>query len=487
MLQSHRTCLSFLISLCVLIASIAQASALAAASVSSVSGNLTSLHGDDFAESRYEIRYTLTKGDGSELALDIDEKVVRSAGGNLAFDGRFVTVEYTGSDQARDGQLLPLKVLSIRNAGKGVSEKTKPDVRSDTRAAVSGSRPWISVLCKFSDVADEPKDLAYFKEMYSSTYPGLDHYWREVSFDTVNILGSDAVGWFTLPHAEAYYNPTGTNGGTDLSLLREDCLAAADAVVDYTQFEGINMMFNTNIDGYAWGGRAYLTLDGESRLWRVTWEPPWGYSSITVIAHEMGHGFGLPHSSGTYGATYDNVWDVMSDTWANCQLSSDATYGCLGQHTIAYHKDILGWITEGQKVVAQANSAVTIDHIALASGTNARMIQIPIVDSPTRFYTVEVRNLEGYDVKLPGKAVVIHEVDTSRSRPANVIDTDGNGDTGDAGAMLLTGETFSDVDNAIYIRVLSETATGFVVSVAFSQEAGIYKRLIDMLTLMLVE
>jgi hypothetical protein len=78
-----------------------------------------------------------------------------------------------------------------------------------------------------------------------------------------------------------------------------------------------------------------LTLDGLTKSWYMTWEPPWGCQDICVIEHEMGHGFGLPHSSGAYGQTYDNQWDVMSNTWSNCGCSRDATFGCLGQHTIS--------------------------------------------------------------------------------------------------------------------------------------------------------
>jgi M6 family metalloprotease-like protein len=355
-------------------------------------------------------------------------------------------------------------VIAIRNltASKGSAQAPA----NDSTRGVTGSQPWVSVLCKFSDVADEPKDLSFFKAMYANSYPGLDHYWREVSYQTANIAGSDAAGWFTLPNPESFYNPSDTTGGTDLEKLRDDCLATADATIDFSQFEGINMMFNTDFDnGYAWGGGSYLSLDGETKVWSITWEPPWAYANITVMAHEMGHGFGLPHSSGTYGLTYDNVWDVMSDTWTFCDLSSDTQFGCLAQHTIGYHKDLLGWIPENQKRTVTASTVVEVDEIALSSTSNTRLVRIPVADSDTRFYTVEARDRSGYDVKLPGKAIVIHEVDTTRPRPANVIDADGNGSTGDAGAMWLPGETFSDPENGISIRVLSETAHGFLVSI----------------------
>jgi hypothetical protein len=250
--------------------------------------------------------------------------------------------------------------------------------------------------------------------------------------------------------------------------LATDCIAAANASVNFSLYSGINMMFNTDFDnGYAWGGTRYMTLDGVSKVWSITWEPPWGYSDITVIAHEMGHGFGLPHSSGSYGQTYDNKWDVMSDTWSNCDRADDATYGCLGQQTISYHKDMLGWIPAGQRYLVGQNTQVnlTLEQLALPATSNYRMVRIPIAGSSSHFYTVEARRQTGYDYKLPGQAVIIHEVDTSRSRPAYVIDTDLNGNTGDAGAMWAVGEVFSDVVNKIYVKVLSATSTGYTLNI----------------------
>ncbi|MEW6186206.1 MAG: hypothetical protein AB1585_10760 [Thermodesulfobacteriota bacterium] len=342
-------------------------------------------------------------------------------------------------------------------------------------SAVIGAKPWVTIMCKFSDYAVEPKNLAFFQGMYANTKPGLDHYWRELSYNTANVAGSNSYGWFTLPHTEAYYNPTDTSGGTNLSLLATDCINVADPFVNYSLYTGINMMFNTDFDnGWAWGGSRYMTLDGITKTWSTTWEPPWAYASISVIQHEMGHGFGLPHSSGAYGQTYDNAWDVMSRDRYNCAAATDPTYGCIAQHTISYHKDRLGWIPAGQKFTAAlgSSSTITLEQLALPATSNYKMAQIPIGGSSTHFYTVEARRLTGYDVKVAGPAVIIHEVDTTRSRPAYVLDPDLNGETADAGAMWVAGETFVDAVNKISVRVNAATATGFQVTIKNNAPSG---------------
>jgi M6 family metalloprotease-like protein len=385
----------------------------------SSSGHFNIVWGDG-KEGETQTLYTLTEDTGQVTPLLLDESLSRSMGGVLQFDRKRVNV------------------------------------------------PWVSIMCKFIDFADEPKDLAYFTGMYANTEPGMDHYWRELSYNTVNIAGSSAFGWFVLPQPESYYNPTDTTGGTNLNLLANDCIGAADSSVDFSPYSGINMMFNTDFDnGYAWGGSRWMTLDGVTKVWSVTWEPPWGYSTISVIAHEMGHGFGLPHSSGAYGQTYDNAWDVMSKDRYNCAAATDPIYGCMAQHTISYHKDILGWIPAGQKFTAASGTrtTITLEQLALPETTNYKMAQVPINGSSTNFYTVEVRRQTGYDTKVAGNAVIIHEVDTTRSRPAYVVDPDLNGVTGDAGAMWVVGETFIDETNNIAVIVKSATATGFEVTI----------------------
>ncbi|HSD83149.1 MAG TPA: right-handed parallel beta-helix repeat-containing protein, partial [Anaerolineae bacterium] len=298
-----------------------------------------------------------------------------------------------------------------------------------------------------------------------STYPSLDHYWREQSYDLANVQGSKSVlHWYTLPHTYTYYLLADNSPNT--GLLFQDCTGVADPDVYFPDYVGINMMFN----GYfsvSKGGYGTATLDGVTRTWYRTWEAEWGIKDIVVIEHEMGHGFGLPHSSGNYGQTYDNAWDVMSDGWVNCSRLRDPVYGCLGQHTIGWHKDREGWITATRKALITAGSqtVITLERSALPQTNNYLLAQLPVKNASDRFYTLEARRQAGYDVKLAGEGVIIHYVEIGRTNPARVIDIDGNGNTNDAGAMWIPGETFVDAVNGLTITVVSATATGYVINV----------------------
>ncbi|MGE5235899.1 MAG: S-layer homology domain-containing protein [Acidobacteriota bacterium] len=415
-----------------------------------ITGVVTLVWGDGSREQPESIGplAILTDAAGNDVELRLDDATVKGVGGLLALNRRRVTVSgsWTAATSGRTGAAVVVTDLRFEDG-----QSAAPEV-------VTGAQPWVSIMCKFSDVATEPKTLSYFQGMYSSAYPGIDHFWRRVSYDNVNVVGSTASGWFTLPHPRSYYI---VNDSANLDALFADCTGAADPSVNFSPYVGINMMFNDTLDCCAWGGGHWATLDGVTKIWRVTWEPPWGYANSSVISHEMGHGFGLPHSSFNRNSVYDNCWDVMSDTW-NCN-TTDATYGKLGQHTISFHKDLLGWFRAPEKLtlsVGQSTSA-TLERLATPGWPIAKMVQVPIAGSSSHFYTIEARQRVTYDGNLAGNAVIVHEVDTTQTIPAVVKGTNGY-----AGAIWGVGSLFRDDANGIGMTVTATAADGFTVAVS---------------------
>lgn len=401
------------------------------------------------------IAASLNRIDGSTLHLELDEGLLAAAGGIMKAGERRVRVLLpAGSDGA--GQ-APVRPLAIKAADKG---SASPDL-------ASGSYPYVSLMCQFQGNTSNLASVGYFQGMYANVRPGLDHYWRRQSYGMVNVVGSTAAGWFTLPHTQAYYEGliSGSNYSTMLSALYNDCTNAASGSVNVSNYEGVNLMFNDTFGPYAWGG------------WGgVTWEPPWGWGNVAVICHEMGHAFGLPHSNNADGdsSPYDNPWDIMSDSWGYADY--DDTYGRVGKHTISYHKDSLGWIPADRKAVVSTTGIheFNIDHLTYAGTNKLHMVKVEIPGS-SRYYTIEVRDLVGYDDHLPGFAVILHEVDNYRQEPAWLVDIDNVSNGADAGAMWLPGECFDDTANEISICVLSVTTEGYRVQVTYGDVGLVFK------------
>jgi hypothetical protein len=282
-------------------------------------------------------RYSLTFDDGHILELDLSPQMLAAAGGLQALKGQRVAVTLSSADSQR---MVPSGAV-ITPTGLRIVAKPAGMERMGFEPQVSGAQPWVTILCNFpgTPVGQDTDTLSYFQTMYSASYPGMDHYWREQSFNTVTLAGSQAFGFFTLPKTQVQYIGAGNIGNGNyfmsyeqLQTLFTDCTNAANPSVNFANFKGINMMFNGTLDCCAWGGQMPATLDGVFDYWSVTWNPPWSWRDITVVAHEVGHGFGLPHSNNYDNdpSPYDNPWDVMSNTWFKCGVVDHPSYGCLG-------------------------------------------------------------------------------------------------------------------------------------------------------------
>lgn len=417
--------------------------------------------------------YFLIDG-GRWIRLAVDEEAMSRFGGLMAFNRRRVTLEGrwqpltdVGVEQGGEPKF---RVESIRREQDG--ERLSP-MAADAEAVVRGSQPWVTVLCRFADsTAITPRERSWFDGlMLGDEYPAMNHYWRELSDNQINLAGSRVVGWHNLPRPRSYYVYDKDGDGVedaDLPRLTSDCAAVADDEVHFPQFTGVNLVFNESIGCCAFGGATWLSLDGQEKMYGATWIAAQG-GAQTVWAHEMGHGFGLMHSSGPYNNTYDSAWDVMSSLWWTCSVAGPhPVFSCVGQHTIAWHKDLLGWIPSERLYKASPGSSITIEMARLSqpSGAGYLLAKIPIAGSSADFYTVETRQRIGYDGSLPGDAIVIHRVNTGRwDRIAQVVDVDNNGNPNDEGAMWLPGETFIDAANSIEVSVVGATAGGFLVAI----------------------
>ena len=415
----------------------------------------------------------LDAGPGRRYRLDVAQ-AKRAAGDLYALSNRRVAVSYgSRTPAATSASVINAIVPADRPPQRALA--IGKDGRVMAAAPVIGSTRWLTLMCKFADVAAEQKPRAYFQSQYGSAPGQLGHYWSEVSYGAIDLAGSSAHGWYTLPKPKSAYVATVEGRQkVDLSQLFADCTAQADAEVDFGGLQGINLMFNAELDGSAWGGGACATLDGAHACTRATWNPPWSFANLAPLAHEMGHGYGLPHSDNADGDgdTYDNPWDLMSDAWR--WAAADATYGLLPKHLNIYQRERLGWVAAGRKRILVADNLVTHE-IALdvaglrdADGVQLLVLAMPAQPDPFRtvIYTLEARRRHGvYESALAGDAVIIHRIEDGGI--ARSVDTDAPAAnfSGNEGSMLKVGEQWSTPDERHWVQVVSQTATGFVVRV----------------------
>lgn len=392
-------------------------------------------------------------------------------------------LDFVARVQQLDRQLVDVTVSEVRPAfGTGAAPTLPrlteispvPGAASRARntlppAWVIQRRPYAVVLCKFADIATEPLPPAAYERMYGRASGGADAYYREVSRERLNLEGTTVVGWLTLPRPRSGY--TLADGEANLGLMSSECLAAADAQLDYSTFGGVGMHFNSAIGCCSWGGSTGIALDGPSRVMPAMWNMDWARSG--TVWHELGHSFGLPHSSGPYGAVYDARWDVMSSSSTGSFLNAD--FGRAGAHFLAYHKDRLGLIADSAKLELMSGSwsGLLEAHSApLATAQGKQLIVVPLTHfRSSAQLLVEARMRVGLDRSIPAEGVVISTVDNARAEQAQVVDADGNGDVNDAGAVFTLGETYEHPGSQIRVRVDSLHEHGWYVTV--TRNAGI--------------
>ncbi len=372
--------------------------------------------------------------------------------------------------QARDGrtigrrlaQVLGLALIFMALSGAVWAVRASTLAVLPAPRPLEGSQPYATLLCKFSDVAREPLTPAYFDRLMFQGPESLDQYWRRVSYGKIDLTGSKAYGWFNMPrprNAYRYDAPDSAN----LEALARDCAAAADGQVDFKPYTGINLVFNQCINRPR-GGEMALTLDGERRRYRLTWLCPGASADHQIVAHEMGHSFGLTHSENAAGDEYGNTWDVMSIAG---YCAPDSPFGYLAQEPIAVNKDLLGWIPTARKFLSPGGEARTVVLNAPEEGKDGYLIaEIPL--GRGRMYTVEARLRAGFDHALPASGVLIHEVDFRRANKAQLV-SPAEGAIGDVAGLFGgwgVGSVFRDDATGVSVSVDQAIADGFIVTIS---------------------
>jgi hypothetical protein len=196
------------------------------------------------------------------------------------------------------------------------------------------------------------------------------------------------------------------------------CMEAADAEVDFRRFYGVVACINEVIDSGS-AGRREMPADGTSKTFGLVNLDPLAWFP-TYAAHEMGHGFGLPHSfSGDPTVReYGDGWDIMSAmTFGDLSpLFSDPVLGSTGPNLCAAYRDRLGWIPSSQAIdLSSFGGGSTITLSAVEGGPPGTKLVRVWLGFSTHYYTVELRMPTGWDRGIARAGVLVRLVQNGRS------------------------------------------------------------------------
>ena len=335
-----------------------------------------------------------------------------------------------------------------------------PLVPAPAKAATTGEQRTAVILVNFQDLATQPVTKA---AAHALVFGGVSDFYWEASYQKTFFSG-DAFGWFTVPVSRSV---------CDIHLLaREADKAATAAGADLAAYDRVIYLAPDN----ACSGTGYNS--GTARPTRT-----WIFSNLPdagVIAHEVGHNFGLSHSQSLDCGTVS----LGSDCIVRSYGDPADTMGSGGDtHFNAFQKDLLGWIgaagTPGVITVGASGRYQLAPYAA--SGTSAKALKIPRgIDALTgemNYYYVEYRQRIGFDATLGGnlaQGVLVHIGGINQF--SRLLDmTPGSDPVSDFNDMydsaLTVGRSYSDANAGIRITLVAADASGASVDVAVGGSA----------------
>jgi hypothetical protein len=271
-------------------------------------------------------------------------------------------------------------------------------------------------------------------------------YWRAVSCNTLDLTGSRVFGWFTMNHASTELAAL-TFPGDRYIPVQWGIEAAQANGVNLAPFRSILVVQNAGNDHGA-AGNGILIIHGDPNL-----------CEFGFISHEMGHGFGLPHSwaAGNPDVGYGDGWDVMSwqTTTYNFPISFQGAQGLATVGLNARNLEALNavptrrsWSPAG----ADFSEQITLDPLNQPGiGNHGFLIAKipPSVTWPIRTnnssFTVEFHRRAGWDQAIPQDAVIVHEV---RANGLSYLQPGVDG-------QFVAGQHFVTPAPKVYVRVMA--------------------------------
>lgn len=380
----------------------------------------------------------------------------------------------------------------------------------------------IAILIKFSDNPSQVASVFFDSLLYAVNQSSLRHYFKEVSYQTLDIVTVNfpsSLGWYTAPQTYTYYVAGNYGFGSypqNAQKLTEDAVALANSAVDFSQYDN-------DSDGYVdalfiiHAGQGAEYTGNPNHIWSHQWvtstpqlvdgvyayvysmEPEYwatpGDMTCGVYVHEAGHAiFGLPD---LYDYGYDSRglgrWSLMAGgSW-------NGTLGSSPAHPDAWSRYAMGFVTPTN--ITSNSISVNIPAVK----DSAKVFRLwTNGSSGTEYFLVENRQKIGYDTYLQGDGLCIYRIDETQSGNNNqwypgytnyghykvaIEQADGqwhlekntnSGDTGDPYPGSLNNTAFNNTStpnskdynfNNTSVAVTNISSSGIMMTADFSVEA----------------
>lgn len=308
-----------------------------------------------------------------------------------------------------------------------------------------------------------------FREKVFTGASSTREYYAEASYGIESLIG-DVHGWLTV----------GSLGDCDTRGLATQARAAAEQEgIDLSEYGQIMYYFPRDAS-CSWAGLAQVGRPG--RPAQDSWYN--GYSSCGVLAHELGHNYGLQHSGSWNCGSVPLAADTASCTRIEygdvfCPMGS----GCW--HMNGFQKTALGWLRDCNVVDVRQSGSFAVEPMALPTN-GIQTLRVAIGDD--QYLYIEYRASIGLDhrsnprngtdtlyqgVLLRVAEYTVGDPNVRPSAPTLLDMTPGsraNNDHNDA--ALLVGESYTTPDGNVTVTLDALDETRAQVQVVIANPEG---------------
>lgn len=394
--------------------------------------------------------------------LPIDATAALNTGGPLAveYGGKVQLLDRPAHLQQLESDLLAAEQVNAGDNLPGTSGVAGRPLQSWTH----GTKKVLIIRVDFPDFPGTPNypnggaalTDDYLVNVFTQTN-GIGDFYAQSSYGktalqiTAATAGDspDVTAVLRLPQTASYY----ALGGKNTELHTDARAAAQSAGVNVEAYDRVGVVFRflgtSVIPGsqITYGGLG--NIDGPN-FWVN------GYFDFRVVAHEIGHNYGLYHS---------NLWQV-SDGNPVSESGSSTEYGDLfdtmgmnGDITLDFnpwHKSILQWLPDSAVSTIAAPGTYRVYRFDAAAANLANARALKVVRDATRDYWIGYRRGTS-NSSFDGGAYVLWGYNTNHV--SNLLDMTTPGtNVNDAG--LAIGATFTDTARGITIKPLAQGGSG---------------------------
>ncbi|NWF28015.1 M6 family metalloprotease domain-containing protein [Streptomyces sp. PKU-EA00015] len=359
--------------------------------------------------------------------------------------------------------LGPCRIPSVSGVQMSEGIPTPPGYTRST-----GEVSALNLMIDFSDAVGEGSALDRLAEFF----PQTSEWFGTSSYGRLSYRPHAPVSdWLRMPLPFAAYGiDRGSPYEPAYRKLVEDLVKVADAKVDFSRYDLVNVLVTPNAGPSALDTVLSVTFSGNDEAPYADGVPlantsfvysrqddgsgSYARTGYRVLPHENGHVFGLPDLYTAGGGGAAGHWDIMSEDWgANNDL-------------LGWHKWKLGWLDNDQVRCASAPGTTEYALTPLATAGGSKLAVVPLGEDSG--YAVEVRTRAGNDDAVCEPGVLIYRVrssvDTGQG-PVTVVDSQ----SGSGGctrspnvhaelsdAPYRPGQTFTDAENGVRISVVGK-------------------------------